>query len=266
VIVSGYSSLIPDGSEDHLATLVSANQGAGIGPVIQQGVTSSQMDCDCEVGNDTNATPVPNCSIYSNGGGGGPRLITNGKGAVCVVYQYGPCNNAALAYNNAVQCSQDSGATWSAVTVLGVPDTDNSVTPTGALSPGGKVAVSWVGRIPVDAGGGYATYVAVSSDGGKTFSVAPPYPNTVVGYPTDQFVAWENDTVLWLSQITTDNAKNLYVDKTCDDGMTWSGAVTGPVKVGTGGYIDGSLVLTTGGMVAIATLPASINTFSLAPQ
>jgi hypothetical protein len=262
VVVSGYSSLIADGSGDHLATFVSSSQGAGIGPVIQQGVTSSMMDCDCEVGNDTNSTPVPNCNIYSNGGGGGPRLITNGTGGVCLVFQYGPCEDAAKAYNVAVQCSQDSGATWSAVTLLGVPDTDNSVTPTGALSPGGKVAVTWYGTVPVDAGGGYDTYVTVSSDGGKTFSAPAAYPNSVVGEPTAQIVAWENDTVLWLSQLTTDNARNLYVDKTCDDGMTWSGAV----KVGTGGYIDGSLALTSAGMISIADLPASITTFSLAPQ
>jgi hypothetical protein len=262
VIVSGYSSLMADGSTDHLATFVSSSQGAGIGPVVQQGVTSSMMDCDCEVGNDSNPTPVPNCNIYSNGGGGGPQLIANGNGGACVVFQYGPCDDATRAYNIGVQCSQDSGATWSAVTLLGVPDTDNSVTPTGALSPGGKVAVTWYGKVPVDAGGGFDTYVAVSSDGGKTFSVAAPYPNSVVGEPTGQVVAWENDTVLWLAQVTTDNAKNLYVDKTCDDGTTWSGAV----KVGTGGYTGDSLVLTSAGMTAVAVLPEAISTFSLAPQ
>lgn len=238
------------------------DQGADIGPVVQQGVLSPQSGCYCETGNDVNTTPVPSCDIYSNGGGGGPRLFTNGTGDVCAIFQYGPCSDASRAYNIAVQCSQDSGATWSAVTLLGVPDTDNGVTPMGAVSPGGKVAVTWSGKVPVDAGGGYDTYVAVSNDVGKTFSVAPPYPNSVVGYPTDEFVAWENDTVLWLAQVTTDNARNLYVDKTCDDGMTWSGGV----KVGTGGYGGDWLVLTSAGMTAVAVLPEAISTFSLAPQ
>jgi hypothetical protein len=260
VIVTAYSSLVPDGSKDHLATFVSSSQGAGIGPASQQGVTSSSNDCDCEVGNDTNSPPVPSCDIDSNGGDGGPRLITNGKGDACVVFQYGPCNDANRAYNVAVQCSQDSGATWASPVLLGVPNADNSVIPTGALSPGGKVAVAWTGTIPADAGGGLDTYVAVSTDGGKTFTTSAAYPTSVVDGPASATLAWESDTVLWLSQITTDNARNLYVDKTCDDGVTWSGAV----KVGTGGYGGAGLVMTSAGMVATANLPLSISTFALA--
>ncbi len=265
VIVAGVAS---DDVTAHVATFVSSNQGAGIGPVSQEGLLmAANADGGVSSGTDTNAGSTVTCGIVSNGGGTGPRVFSNGAGMACTVFQYAP--GCPKPNNVAVQCSADNGGTWTTPVTLGYPQADAQFYPTGSVSPGGKVAIAWLDTVAGDAGSYVASFVTISKDGGKTFGTPTQYPAAFAmpyGYTNLPVVAWENDTVLWLSQtgIGPSNAA-LFVDKTCDDGVSWSG----PVKVGP--YGGTSLFLTSTGMVLAGDIAAgnsggpSVMTFSLAP-
>jgi hypothetical protein len=240
VIISGVTQ--DENLHGRVATFASGSRGANIGPVSQEGVAGSpNPDGGDLAGSDTNGGAPTDCPVYADSGNAGPRLFTNGNGSACVVFQYGTGGAGCTDGNNiAVQCSQDSGATWTSPVLLG-PLTKDAV-PTGAMSPSGKIAVTWV-----DAAG-TQSQVAFSTDGGKTFGTPAQYPAgtpAANGGTSTPVLAWENDTVLWLAQTANlSNTPALYVDKTCDDGATWSGLV----KVGV--YRGSSLFLTSAGMVA----------------
>lgn len=259
-----------DGAIEHMATFVSGNRGAGIGPASQEGVaTTVNADGGGLSASDTNGATTSACGILSDGTGGSPRVFSNGAGAACVAYRYNTGN--ACANNIAVQCSTDNGATWTSPTALGAPQQPNGrAFPTGSVSPSGKVAIVWLDAVATDAGTVETAFVTISKDGGKTFGTPKQYPvaSTVpFGYANYPVVAWENDTVLWLSMTGSGGSQAaLYVDKTCDDGVSWSG----PVKVGP--YGGTSLFLTSAGMMIAADISAgssggpSVMTFPLAPQ
>ncbi len=127
--------------------------------------------------------------------------------------------------NQMVQCSQDSGATWSAPLAIANPIGGNSFYPTGAISPGGNVAIAWLDNVNEPGGATAEVFIAISSDKGKTF--APPVHHPTIGGDDTQLpvLGWENDSVLWLEAQTGANNEYTFVDKTCDNGQSWSGAV-----------------------------------------
>jgi hypothetical protein len=189
---------------------------------------------------DTNGGSAQPTPILVDGNGYSPRTGTNGKGAVCVVFQRdgGSGPNPDL-----VQCSADNGATWTAPVKLTAPAADEKIHPTIAVSPGGKVAAAWVDTV----GTAIQSFVAFSTDGGKTFGAPVQVPALTVQDNfgvNDPVVTWESDDVLWVSETANvGNTETMFVDKTCDLGKTWSGSV----KVGVGKST--SLVKTTNGML-----------------
>lgn len=245
-------------SPAHVGAWVSSKQGVGIGPVGQKGVCS-QCPVDGSAyyaPSDTNGPSTQTMyPIAANGDGYSPRAGTNGKGAVCMVYQYNGGNSPSP---TEVQCSQDNGGTWTAPIMITAPTADAKIHPTIAVSPTGKVAVAWIDTVAT----AIQSFIALSTDGGKTFGAPIQYPALPVSNfnVADPVVAWENDEILWISE-TADvgNAYTIFVDKTCDDGKTWSGAVQVSVLQGT------SLLKTAAGMVVggYGTQPPTLSAISL---
>ena len=166
----------------------------------------------------------------ANGDGYSPRAGTNGKGSVCMVFQYNGGNSPSP---TEVQCSQDNGGTWTAPVMITAPTADTKIHPTIAVSPAGKV-VPWRGSDTVATA--IQSFIAISTDGGKTFGAPIQYPALPVANfnVADPVVAWESDEILWISETANvGNAYTIFVDKTCDDGKTWSGAVDVEVLQGT---------------------------------
>ena len=86
VIVAG---VVTDATTAHVATFVSTNQGAGIGPVSQEGTAGTvNPDGGALAPSDTNGASATTCNILSNGGGGSPRVFSNGAGAACIAFRY----------------------------------------------------------------------------------------------------------------------------------------------------------------------------------
>ncbi len=264
VIVTAVGGTWVNGQPTWAATWVSGNRGADIGPVAgDAGSELANPDGGTYSASDTNGGTAQSCNIASNGNGYSPRVFGNGKGDACIVYEYdGPCAPTYPSSSDGeifVQCSTNSGATWTAPLPLAGPsNTAAKSHPTGSVSPGGYVAVTWIDSVGDDAGTGQdQVFVAISKNGGTTFGKAIQYvlpPSLGLSSTSgDPVVAWENDEVLWLSQtILIDNGPSILVDKTCDDGATWSGAVS----VGPGyatspfiGYAGSSLLATTAGMM-----------------
>jgi hypothetical protein len=259
VVVLGAVENYGNVSPAHVGTWTSNNQGMNIGPV---GMPLQCTTCPTDgsvfyAASDTNTgaaqTTYP---ISVNGGGYSPRASTSGKGDVCMVFQYAVANNPS---RTEVQCSTNNGATWTAPLFISAPSADTNIRPTIAVSPAGKVAVAWVDTV-VSA---IQAFVAFSTDGGKTFGTPIQYPQLPVPNfgVVDPVVAWENDDVLWISQ-TADvgNAATLFIDKTCDMGVSWSGSVQVATLVGT------SLLKTASTMVVAgydSQTPASLSAFSL---
>ncbi|HEY5241224.1 MAG TPA: sialidase family protein [Polyangiaceae bacterium] len=263
VIVTAVGGTWVDGDPTWAATWVSGNRGANIGPVAgDDGLEPANPDGGTYSGSDTNGGTAQSCDIASNGNGWGPRVFSNGKGDACVVYEYeGSCapTYPSPAGEIFVQCSTNSGTTWTApLPLVGPSPTGMKSHPTGSVSPSGNVAVTWIDSVFDDAGTGLdQVFVAISKNGGTTFGKAIQYvlpPSLGDSYTTgDPVVAWENDDVLWLSQtIPINNGPSILVDKTCDDGATWSGAVSLGPGYATSPFVGlagSSLIATTAGMM-----------------
>jgi hypothetical protein len=247
VIVSG--GLGGGGNAAWIGTWRGTANGKTIGPIGTPG-TMYNMGGTFTSTTETNMGSATGCDIYDDGSGGSPRLASNAIGHACIVFQHiqeaqcGALSNAVM-----VQCSSDSGATWTTPVKL----TDNTIqndVPVLAVSPAGYVAVVYQQNINSNA----EAFIAISKDGGRTFHT--------VQYPTASWqgldatgagvelpaVRWETDEILWFSASMGDNSDLLLVDKTCDDGASWSGAVNA------GPYRSTGLVQTANGMAAAGFL------------
>ncbi len=249
------AGVVSDDTSSHVATFVSGSKGASIGPVSTPGTaTPANPDGGIYAAGDTNAASVTTCAIHSNGGSSGPRVVSNGQGVACIVYQY---DFGCDLRDNVMVRSKDNGTTWTAPTAFGTAAADTDFYPTGAVSPSGKVAVSWANSVTSDAGtSDIGTYVAISGDMGATFAAPVLYPlapQDLTGGTADPFVAWETDKILWLVRSgTIANFPALAVDKTCDDGITWSGPVVVSEDQAT------SLVRTSAGWSSLGSIPTTI--------
>jgi hypothetical protein len=246
VIVAAVNSMAGNETTSFwVSTFVSGNKGADIGPT---GMEGQCVECPSSGAtwlspSDTNVGSAETLTdILSDSGNAGPRLGTNGKGMVCMTFLYDGGNSPSTIE---VQCSANNGMTWTAPLSLGAYSAINSgsVYPTVAVSPGGKVAVTWIGVDPTNSFN--LVYIALSTNGGMSFGTPMKYTATEMDNPSNPVVAWETDDILWLSQTLNGSAPSISIDKTCDDGQTWSGAVMiqSPALQGT------SLIKTSSGMV-----------------
>jgi hypothetical protein len=226
-------------------------QGANIGPPSVDGGVGPGMTTN------KNGAPVICNKIDGINGEGNTaaRLFSNGQGSACVVYRVDPppCSGGMVGVPGGVtvQCSPDSGVTWSSPTVVTQPAlfpvADDLVT--GAMSPSGKIAVTWMDATTLGATGGatevwVATSTVAAQMAGQAFttSLYPPANRAAAGgagaTTSLPVVQWQNDTVLWLAQTVVGNSTLTLVDKTCDNGASWSGWVSA------GPYTGSSLFLT----------------------
>lgn len=179
--------------------------------------------------------PEGRLGIAQNGGtndaGGAtesPRLFTDGAGHLCLTY-LGTLEGTTTETNTYVQCSSNGAKTFSSPLKLDPNDgAKHHSQPVGALTADGHAAVVWTTGI---ADGGL--FVATSTDGGATFSAPQAIPTYVVpdqsqgASVTNPAIAYDASGILWLAYAPSDGGSRsrIVVDKSCDGGTTWSGAV-----------------------------------------
>jgi hypothetical protein len=264
IVAPSPGHVIVSGSRDNgstpswIATFASGSQGTAIGPVGMEGAFVDAATDPFVAMTDTNSAATSACGIDDNGSAGSPRIVSNITGDACIVYQHiEDASCGALSDAIMVQCSANSGATWTAPVSVDTNTVGNTY-PTAAVSPGGNVAVTYTKPVTEEAGVYNETFVTISKDGGKTWSTPVQYPtaswraiagdNAAYGF-SQQALHWESDNILWLSAtLVVGNSAVLVVDKTCDFGATWSGAVTAGPYVAAGILGTGAGVAT-GGMV-----------------
>jgi hypothetical protein len=163
----------------------------------------------------------------ANGGNGAsgqvtesPRMFTDGKGHLCLAYAATP-QVAGTIENVYVQCSPDGGLTFTQPVEID-PSLGVDNQPVGAFGPGGLAAVAWVNVIV--SANDQQLYLAVSTNGGATFGAPINVPTPTVPYSPSVYV--DASGIIWISYMVADGAAYaLMVDKSCDNGATFSGAV-----------------------------------------
>jgi hypothetical protein len=158
-----------------------------------------------------------------------PRLFTNGAGRTCIAY-VGTVNLDGNPHpppqtGSYIQCSDDAGKTFSTPVIVdpqSPANIDHSST-IGAFGPSGSVAMLWAAS-PDGTNQTAVPFVALSADGGKTFGAPARVPAVALVNPT---IAFDAAGILWLAYRANDGGPGdrVLVDKSCDGGKTWSGAV-----------------------------------------
>lgn len=185
--------------------------------------------------------------VETNSHGHGLALTTNGAGAVCLTYA--KPSQRVDQVEVRVRCSTDAGRGWRGDVTVGAGTGDQVERPRIALSDDGQqVAVMW----NTEPGGTEPAknYVALSTDGGASFAAAralPPVVDALGAVVSTQWIdpSWDADDVLWIARHTTATAQTI-VDKSCDGGATWSGAVV--IDAGERALIEPVLVTTSAGV------------------
>ena len=95
--------------------------------------------------------------------------------------------------------------------------------PSGAFGPGGMAAVVWTHAITST--NDQQLYLAVSPDGGATFGAPILVPTADLPYSPSVYI--DAGGIIWISYMMSNSTNQyaLYVDKSCDHGATFSGAV-----------------------------------------
>ena len=209
----------------YAAAFTSNNHGQNIGVQGTVGVRPTSGGQSYATSLKNEGTVHADCGPDQNGNQATVRVFANASGAACMVYRWVgsgcPSPNADV-----VQCSSNSGSTWSAPLALVTPQSISRDIPTGALSPSGTVAVTWLEKVGTED----EVHVAFSMNGGASFPTRSVYPKATrtrfSGVDTFRpVVQWEAEN-LWLSQtFDASNQASVVVDKTCDYGTTWSGAL-----------------------------------------
>ncbi len=164
-----------------------------------------------------------------------PRLFTDGAGELCITY-VGTVDGATPVTNTYVQCSTDAGKSFSTLAALdlGEGGTTHSHA-VGALGHGGHAAVVWSSGQSISGQLLLATRPDAKSPFGAPVAI-PTYviPGAAQGAPgVTPTLAYDDNGVLWLAYLPYISFDDrIAVDKSCDDGKTWSGAVlvNGPEK------------------------------------
>jgi hypothetical protein len=230
----------PGQTKSWTATYASANRGASFG----SGAGTASDDYFSS--SDTNlGASLTTGTVLSDGGQDAPRAFSDGKGHVCTSYAVDSAtgcegSGCIAAY---VQCSADSGATWSPPTLLA--STGTHTFPTGAFSSTGNVAITWTEKV----NGAVQVKLAISRDAGVTFAakIEHPFDAATFGYTDLPTVQWQGD-ILWLEQTTAaSDDPRIAIDKTCDFGASWSGALA--ITQGSD-YLGAGLIVTSTGVAA----------------
>lgn len=154
-----------------------------------------------------------------------PRLFTDGAGNLCVTYVGNIYPKSGDTITNVyAQCSTDAGQSFSKPQKID-PALPGATSAMGAFGPGGVAALTYS---TVDSPDG-KLYVAIAADS-ATFGAPITVPTYVepdggnASQALNPVVAYDSAGVLWLTYRTYDSG-TLVVDKSCDGGQTWSGAV-----------------------------------------
>jgi hypothetical protein len=163
-----------------------------------------------------------------------PRLFSNGAGRTCITYIATSTGEPGTPEHSYVNCSDDFGVTWTTALELDASAPIGAIhsQAVGAFGPNNAVAIAWDRELQQSAQGAYL-FVATSSDGGHTFGAeaqVPTYeiPGTTTGAPVvNPTLVYDAAGVLWIAYRVDDGAVSdrIVVDKSCDGGTTWSGAV-----------------------------------------
>jgi hypothetical protein len=186
-----------------------------------------------------------------------PRLFTDNAGRLCITYVGQTPEPSPTDEHIYVQCSDNAGASFSVPQVVDAGLASHAHNqPVGAFGPGGAAAIAWT----IDA---TELYVATSTDGGATFG-APTKVSTFDG-PFAPSLGYDASGTLWLSYGFATPTYRAAVDKSCDGGITWSGAVA--VDAGATDVLFGSLAMTTGAApVLFGAEPDNLVSLTLAPE
>jgi hypothetical protein len=253
--------------------------GSGTAPYLANGLTLALA----------NVNKAPTCAsrivVAQNGptGNGGeateaPRLFTNGKGRLCITYVGSIIPGDGTTTTNAyVQCSDDAGRSFADPVNLD-PDRATSIdhsSAVGAFAPDGSVAVLWTNS-PDATNQKALLYLAVSKDAGRTFAAPALVPTYVVpgaGAPVpvvNPAVVFDASGILWLTYRSREGGPDrVIVDKSCDEGKTWSGAVlvNGPeASVASNGMKWPALFVTDAAAPSVvASASGALTAFALIP-
>ena len=172
-------------------------------------------DCTADLAEDANGGNGASGQVIES-----PRTFTDGRGHLCLAYaaEFQPSPTVENVY---VQCSADAGKTFAEPVAID-PQLGNDNQPVGAFGPGGLAAVVWTQVLPET--NDQKLYLAVSADGGGTFGAPIPVPTADLPYSPSVYV--DQGGVIWISYMMSDGSQySLVVDKTCDNGATFSGAL-----------------------------------------
>lgn len=273
VVVESPGGYDGDGNPD-IAIWADGNRGAGFstgvaqdGDYVADGVTHAldNLQGDHDLGVAQNGG-----SDDAGGAPESPRLFTDGTGRLCLTYK-GLTGGGATAHVY-LQCSDALAKTFSAPLVVdpGSLASTPLTSPVGGFGPNQSVAELWSTGLT----DGHLL-VATSTDGGETFGAQTPIPTYVLpdgsqAPATNPSIGYDAAGILWIGYRAYDGAGHgrLVVDKSCDGGKTWSGAVlvNGPEEAIVDGQLP-ALVMTPGGAPQLAaTLGDHRVLFSLTPS
>jgi hypothetical protein len=182
------------------------------------------------------ATPQTRVAVQQDGesadGDGAtesPRLFTDGAGNLCITY-IGFIEGPPSSTHTYVECSTDAGKNFTGFVALDPADADLTHSQSvGAIGAGGRAAVVWTTGIAAGGKLMLATRPDAMSAFGTPVAI-PTYvvPGTMAGATvSNPALAYDANGVLWVAYAPSDGGlrNRIVVDKSCDDGKTWSGAV-----------------------------------------
>jgi hypothetical protein len=151
-----------------------------------------------------------------------PRMFTDGLGHLCLTYAGEP-QAAPETEDVYIQCSNDAGKTYTQPLEVDA-NLGSANQPNGAFGPGGLAAVVWT-RSTADQQQPQQLYLAISTDGAATFGAPIVVPTSDL--PDSPSVYIDAGGIIWISYMMSPGGGSsyLYVDKSCDKGATFSGAV-----------------------------------------
>ena len=150
-----------------------------------------------------------------------PRMFTDGLGHLCLTYA-AELMAAPTIENVYIQCSNDAGKTYTQPLEID-PNLGVDNQPSGAFGPNGMAAIVWTHAITTT--NDQQLYLAVSADGAATFGAPILVPTAALPYSPSVYI--DADGIIWISYMMAPTGAGYYayVDKSCDKGATFSGAV-----------------------------------------
>jgi hypothetical protein len=197
-------------------------------------VLRGTTDCLTDLSAEANASQDASGHVIES-----PRMFTDGAGHLCLTYAGEPQVNPTTE-DVYIQCSNDAGKTYTQPLQLDA-NLGAANQPSGAFGPGGLAAVAWTHATNSS---DQVLYLVVSTDGATTFGAPILVPTADLPYSPSVHI--DAGGVIWISYMMWNPAGQpiLYVDKSCDHGATFSGAVElaqtassgvlGPSLLGTG--------------------------------